>query len=129
MSEEKSTKQILKSIAEMREQVFDQHSGECPFCRGNVPPEIIRLRATFSCPHCGNILKVSGVYEIVIRLTAIAIGFVIAGMVGFDGLILFCSGLIIAPLLVIPVWRVSIFFKRPFLIPSSEGVNTLNLHR
>jgi hypothetical protein len=107
--------------------LFNPQSGECPFCRGDVPPEAIKLRATFHCPHCENLLKTSGTYEVVIRLTAIAIGFAIARIVGLDGLLLFCFGLIIAPFLVIPVWRGVTLFIRPILVASSEGVNTLNL--
>ncbi len=101
--------------------------GECPYCGGVVPAQVVRLRASFECPSCGKALKVHGIYELLVRLIAVVIGLFIAREIGLESILLFCIGLIISPFLVIPVWRVSAALKRPPLVPSSPAVTTLDL--
>jgi hypothetical protein len=102
---------------------------KCPLCNGDVPAEIIRLRGPFDCPCCGKALKVNGIHELVIRLIALAAGFLLARGAGFESLLLFCFGLMISPFLVLPVWRLSMAVKRPTLIAASPQVITLSLDR
>jgi hypothetical protein len=100
---------------------------ECPICAGDVPMEIIMLRTPFDCPCCGKALKVSGGYELAIRLIALAVGFLLALGTGLDGLLTFCVGVMIWPFLILPIWRSSIAFKKPSLVPYEPAVTTLNL--
>src|SRR4029077_2953136 len=97
------------------------------FCGGDVPAEIVRLRGSFDCPRCRKALKVHGTYELVIRLIALAVGFLVARGAGFESVLLFCVGLMISPFLVVPIWRMSYALKRPFLVLSRPEVTTLNL--
>jgi hypothetical protein len=100
---------------------------ECPVCGGDVPTEIVRLRGTFDCPICSKPLRVSKIHALVIRLTAVAVGFLLARGAGFEGLLLFCFGLMASPFLIVPLWRLSIIFKRPSLVSSDPAVTTLSL--
>jgi len=109
--------------------MFYRRGGECPLCGGEVPAEIITLRGSFKCTICDQSLKVSGTYELVIRLIALATGYLLARGAGFGGFLLFCFSLMIWPFLVIPIWRVSFALKRPFLIPSGPEVTTMKLTR
>ena len=99
----------------------------CPLCSGGVPLQIVSLRRSFDCPSCGKSLKVPGGHELVIRLMAVALGFLAARGLGFESLLLFCFGLTISPFLVIPVWRIWAAVKPPVLIPASPRVTTLSL--
>jgi len=102
-------------------------AGKCPFCDAAVPPNIVRLHGSFDCHCCGKALVVHGIHELVIKLTAVALGFLVAGGAGAKGLFLFCFGLMISPFLVAPVWRISAALKRPILVPATPAVITLNL--
>ena len=100
---------------------------KCPLCDGDVSLLIVTLRASFDCPCCGKALKVHGTQQLVIRLTAMALGFLLARGVGLESISLFCTGLVIWPFLVIPVWRASVTIKRPVLISAIPVVTTLGL--
>jgi len=100
---------------------------KCPVCDWDVPAEIVRLRGSFDCPSCGKALKVHGIHELVMRLIAVALGFLLARRAGFESLLLFGFGLMISPFLVVPVWRLSTVIKRQVLVPASQGVTTLSL--
>ena len=99
----------------------------CPHCGGPVPLQIVRLRESFDCPSCGKALKVHGIYELVVKLTAAAIGFLLAYMLGFESLWVFSVGLVIGLFLITPVWRASAAVILPVLIPATPGVTTLGL--
>jgi len=107
--------------------VINFRAGTCPLCGGPVPLQIVRLRESFDCPCCGKALKVHGIYELVVKLTAVAIGFLLARMLGFDNLWVFCVGLVISPFLITLVWRASSTVRVPVLIPATPGVTTLGL--
>jgi len=111
----------------VRNPVIHSRAGTCPLCNGAIPFQIVSLRRPFGCPSCGKALKVRGIHELVIRLIALVIGFLLARGAGFECLLLFCFGLMISPFLVIPIWRMSMAVKRPVLIPASPGVTTLSL--
>jgi uncharacterized paraquat-inducible protein A len=110
-----------------RKAVMHSRVGTCPLCNGAVPLQIVSLGRPFDCPSCGKALKVHGIHALVIRLVAVAIGFLLARAAGFESFLLFCFGLMISPFLVIPVWRISTGIIRPVLIPASPVVTTLNL--
>lgn len=111
----------------MENPVIHFRASICPLCGGSVPLQIVRLRESFDCPSCGKALKVHGIYEFVVKLTALAIGFLLARMLGFENLWVFCVGLVISPFLVTPVWRASAAVRLPVLIPATQGVTTLGL--
>ena len=63
----------------------------------------------------------------IIRSIAFALGFLVARELGFESVLLFCFGCIIAPFFVIPVWRVWAAVKPPVLIHAGPHIITLNL--
>jgi uncharacterized paraquat-inducible protein A len=111
----------------VKEQETQSRTSRCPLCSAAVPLQVVSLRRSFDCPSCGKSLKVPGGHELVIRLIAVALGFLVARGLGFESLLLFCFGLMISPFLVIPVWRIWAAVKPPVLIPASPGVTTLSL--
>lgn len=113
----------------MTKQETQSRTSTCPICSGAVPLQIVSLGRSFDCPSCGKSLKVPGPHELVIRMTAVVLGFLTARGLGFESLLLFCFGLIISPFLVRPVWRIWAAVKAPVLIPASPGVTTLCLRR
>ncbi len=72
-------------------------------------------------------MKVPAGHELVIRLIAVALGFLAARGLGFESLLLFCFGLMISPFLVIPVWRIWAAVKPPVVIPASPAIIALRL--
>ena len=111
----------------MRNRGVGSLGGECPRCKSSVPTGIIRLRGSFECPCCGNRLKVHRVYELAVRLIAVTIGLIVARAMGFESILMVGIGLVISPLLVIPVWKLSTAVLPPVLIPASPSVTTLGL--
>lgn len=102
-------------------------SCECPICKSAVPLRVIRLRSSFDCLACGHALKVHWVHELLVRLTALGLGLLLAYAAGLESVMLFCIGLIIAPLLVFPVWKGISAVINPVLVPASSETTTLNL--
>jgi hypothetical protein len=102
-------------------------AGKCPFCDAAVPLRIVRVHGSFDCPCCGQALKVHRIHKLVIQLAAVALGFLLASEAGAEGLFLFFFGLMISPLVVVPVWIASFALIRPILVPSTPTVTTLNL--
>lgn len=101
----------------------------CPLCGGAVSLQIISLRRSFDCPSCRQALRVPKSHELTIRILALVLGFVVARGIGFESLLVFCVGLMVSPVLVIPVWRMWVTLIQPVLISAPSAVTTLSLHQ
>jgi hypothetical protein len=87
----------------------------------------VRLRRSFECPCCGSSLQIRGVREWATRLTALAVALIAAWAMGFEGILIVGIGVVICPLMVIPVWKLSTVALPPVLIPASPRFTTLDL--
>jgi len=90
----------------------------CPLCGADVPAEIIALHGSFDCPCCRKPLKISGLYELIVKLTAVVIGFLLARGADLGVVWWFFLGVLLSLLLIAPIWKVFTALKRPSLIES-----------
>jgi hypothetical protein len=67
---------------------LSSRSGECPYCFGVVPAQVVRLRGSFECPCCGKALKVHGLYVLLMKLMALLIGLLIAREAGCESVLI-----------------------------------------
>lgn len=107
---------------------MNMRESTCPVCGCGIAPATISFGTEFGCPCCNRMLRISREYEISVRLLAAVVGFALAYGCGFQSVVLFCIGLIFAPLLVSPVWTAARTFSPPTLTLSSAGITTLDLN-
>jgi hypothetical protein len=90
------TQDFSKGVAEPEESIRNMglkgqetqfRISTCPICSGAVPLQVVTLRQPFDCPSCGNSLKFHGGHALVIRLVAVAFGFLVAhGLGGLENM-------------------------------------------
>ena len=62
------------------------------------------------------------------RLLAGILGLALALGMGFQSVVLFCIGLMLAPFLLKPVWSATRLLRPPILVIESEGITRLGLN-
>ena len=88
----------------------------------------IRLRGSFDCTYCGRPLQISKAHEWAIRIAALAVALVATRELGLKSIAIIGIGVLIWPFLIIPVWKLSTAVVRPFVIPASPTLTTLDLN-
>lgn len=112
----------------VNEQETQRRTSRCPLCGGGVPVEIL-IRGSLRCPSCGEPLRIPEGLSLVIRLTALGVGFLVAGALGLKSVDLFLVGLMISPFLLPPIWIAALSVRPPELFPVSAALTTLGLSR
>ena len=105
----------------------EERAAKCPLCGGCIALETISFGSAFGCATCHRSISITKLYEVVVRIVAVVIGFSLAFADSLRDVLLFCLGWMLSPFVVRPVWRVARSVHPPTLTSASSHVVRLNI--